>query len=67
MASCKLIPYFEAYNIRVPIGRGLNDMFRNPEASVRIAKCAAELFGYNIIFEPRTAIKSQVLTDFIVD
>jgi hypothetical protein len=42
-------------------------LFRNPEASARIAKWAAELSGYNIIFEPRTAIKSQVLEDFIVD
>jgi ribonuclease HI len=42
-------------------------LLRNPEASTRIAKWAAELSGYNITFEPRTAIKSQVLADFIVD
>jgi hypothetical protein len=42
-------------------------LFRNPEASTRIAKWAAELSGYNIIFESRTAIKSQVLADFIID
>jgi ribonuclease HI len=42
-------------------------LFRNPEASVRIAKWAAELSGYHINFEPRTAIKSQVLADFVVD
>ena len=42
-------------------------MFRNPEASAKIAKWAAELSGYHIIFEPRTTIKSQVLADFIVD
>jgi ribonuclease HI len=42
-------------------------LFRNPEASARIAKWAAELFGYHIIFEPKTAIKSQVLADFIID
>jgi hypothetical protein len=34
---------------------------------VRIAKWAAELSGYHISFEPRTAIKSQVLADFVVD
>jgi hypothetical protein len=32
-----------------------------------MAKWAAELSGYHITFEPRTAIKSQVLADFIVD
>jgi hypothetical protein len=42
-------------------------LFRNPEASVRIAKWAAELSGYRITFEPRTTIKSQVLADFIID
>jgi hypothetical protein len=42
-------------------------LFWNPEASARIAKWAAELSGYHIAFEPRTAIKSQVLGDFIVD
>jgi ribonuclease HI len=48
-------------------GQGLGELFRNPEASARIAKWAAELSRYNFIFEPRTTIKSQVLADFIVD
>jgi hypothetical protein len=42
-------------------------LLRNLEASARIAKWAAELSGYNITFDPRIAIKSQVLADFIVD
>jgi hypothetical protein len=67
MASCKLRHYFEAFKVRVTSDRGLGELFRNPEASVRIAKWAAELSGYHITFEPRTAIKSQVLADFIVD
>jgi hypothetical protein len=67
MASRKLRHYFEAFKVRVTSDRGLGKLFRNPEASVRIAKWAAELSGYHITFEPRTAIKSQVLADFIVD
>ena len=67
MASRKLRHYFEAFKVRVTSERGLGELFRNPEASVRIAKWAAKLFGYHITFEPRTAIKSQVLADFIVD
>jgi hypothetical protein len=67
MASRKLHHYFEAFKVRVTSDRGLGELFRNPEASVQIAKWAAELSGYHITFEPRTAIKSQVLTDFIVD
>jgi hypothetical protein len=67
MASRKLRHYFEAFKVRVTSDRGLGELSRNLEASVRIAKWAAELSGYLITFEPRTAIKSQVLADFIVD
>jgi hypothetical protein len=67
MASCKLRHYFEAFKVRVTTDRGLGELFRNPEASVHIAKWAAELSEYHITFKPRTTIKSQVLTDFIVD
>ena len=67
MASDKLHHYFEAFKVRVTSDRGLGKLFRNPEASVRIAKWAAKLSVYHITFEPRTAIKSQVLADFIID
>jgi ribonuclease HI len=66
MASRKLRHYFEAFKVRVTLDRGLDELFQNPEASVRITKWAAELSRYHITFEPRTAIKSQVLADFIV-
>jgi hypothetical protein len=67
MASRKLRHYFEAFKVRVTSDRGLGELFRNPEAPVRIAKWAMELSRYHITFEPRTTIKSQVLADFIVD
>jgi hypothetical protein len=67
MASRKLRHYFEAFKVQVTLDRGMGELFRNPEASARIAKWAAELSGYHITFEPRTTIKSQVLADFIID
>jgi hypothetical protein len=67
MASRKLKRYFEGHKVRVTSDRGLWELLRNPEASTRIAKWAAKLSGYNITFEPRTTIKSQVLADFILD
>jgi hypothetical protein len=67
MALRKVRHYFEAFKVRVTSDRGLGELFRNPEASARIAKWAAELSGYHITFDPRTTIKSQVLADFIVD
>jgi hypothetical protein len=63
-ASRKLRHYFEAHRIKITTDRGLGDLFRNPETSTRIVTWAAELFGYSITFEPRIAIKSQVLADF---
>jgi hypothetical protein len=67
MASSKLRHYFEAFKVQVTSDRGLGELFRIPEASVRIAKWATELSDYHITFEPRTAIKSQVLANFVVD
>jgi hypothetical protein len=58
MASRKPCHYFEAFKVRVTSDRGLGELFRNLEASIRIAKWAAELFRYHITFEPRTSIKS---------
>jgi hypothetical protein len=49
MASHKLRHYFEAHKVRVTSDRGLRELLRNPEASARIAKWAAELSGYNIV------------------
>jgi hypothetical protein len=43
MASRKLRHYFEAFKVWVTSDRGLGELFRNPEASVRIAKWAVEL------------------------
>jgi hypothetical protein len=67
MASRKLRHYFEAFKVWVTSDRGLGELFWDPEAFAQIAKWAAELSGYHITFEPRTAIKSLVLVDFIVD
>jgi ribonuclease HI len=45
----------------------LNDLFANKEASTRIIKWGAELSEYTVDFERRSAIKSQVLADFVID
>ena len=42
-------------------------MFENKEASGRIGKWATQLAAHTIDFVPRSAIKSQVLADFITD
>jgi hypothetical protein len=53
--------------IRVIINQPLIDLFANREASTRIIKWGPELLEYIVDFERRSAIKSQVLADFVVD
>jgi hypothetical protein len=67
MAARKLRHYFKGHRIRVITNQPLNDLFTNNEASTRIIKWAAELSEYIVDFERRSAIKSQVLADFVVD
>jgi ribonuclease HI len=45
----------------------LNDIFRNHDSSGRIGKWATEVLEHVIDFEKRSAIKSQVLANFIAN
>jgi hypothetical protein len=67
MATRKLMHYFEAHKVTVLTDQPLNDLFINKEDSSRIAKWATELSKHTIDFGKRSAIKSQVLADFVVD
>jgi hypothetical protein len=67
MATRKLRHYFEAHKVTVLTDQPLNDLFINKEASSRITKWATELSEHIIDFGKRSAIKSQILANFIVD
>jgi hypothetical protein len=67
MSTRKLRHYFEAHKVTVLTDQPLNDLFINKEDSSRIAKWATELSEHTIDFGKRSAIKSQVLADFVVD
>jgi hypothetical protein len=67
LAARKLRHYFKGHKIRVITNQPLSDLFANKEASTRIIKWGAELSEYIVDFERRSAIKSQVLADFVVD
>ena len=67
MTSCKLGHYFLAHDITVPTSYPLGNMFRNREVTGRIGKWAVELAPFAVRFVARTAIKSQVLADFIAE
>ncbi|XP_070016951.1 uncharacterized protein [Nicotiana sylvestris] len=67
MASRKLRPYFQCHPIVVVTTYPLRNILYKHELSCRLAKWAIELSEYDITYKPRTAIKSQVLADFVAD
>ena len=66
-AQRRLPHYFQEHPITVVSSAPLQDIIRNREATGRVAKWAVEIGVHNIKYEPRKAIKSQALADFIAD
>ncbi|XP_074277905.1 uncharacterized protein LOC141601515 [Silene latifolia] len=67
IASYKLRHYFESHTIHVVTNYPLKSLMRKPELSGRISKWSIHLSGYDIRYDPRMAIKSQALVDFVSD
>jgi hypothetical protein len=59
--------HFKAHRVRVLTNQTQNDILGNRDSSGRIGKWAIELSEHVIDFKKRSAIKSQVLEDFIAD
>ena len=66
-AARKLRPYFQAHTIEVPIEYLMKQVLHKPETSGRLMKWAIELSKFDIIYKPKTAIKGQVLADFVME
>ncbi|XP_075633677.1 uncharacterized protein LOC142606168 [Castanea sativa] len=66
-AARKLKPYFQAHPIIVLMDQPLRRAMNNPKASGRMALWATELSEYDIRYQPRKAMKGQILADFIVE
>ena len=67
MASRKLVHYFRAHTINVLTDHQLKLLLRKADFSGRMAKWAVELGEFDIKFQPRSAIKGQILADFIAE
>jgi ribonuclease HI len=67
LAKRKLRHYFQSHNISVPTAFPLRDMFENKESTGKMGKWATELAEHVINFVSHSAIKSQVLADFVAD
>jgi ribonuclease HI len=67
ITSRKLHHYFQAHKIVVVTSYPLRVILHNSNATGNIAKWAAELAGFQLDFQPRHAIKSQILADFVAE
>jgi hypothetical protein len=67
LVQCKLRHYFEAHPVTVVSSFLLGEIIHNPDAAGRIAKWSVELVGETLAYSLHKAIKSQILTDFIVE
>ena len=67
MVACKLKPYFQAHTVVVLTDRPLRQAMSNLDTVGRLALWAIELSKFNIQYRPRTAIKGQVIADFIAE
>ena len=66
-ATRKLRPYFQAHTIEVPTEYPMKQVLHKPETSGRLMKWALELSEFDIRYKPKTAIKGQVLADFVME
>ena len=63
----KLKPYFQAHTIIVLTNQPLKRAMSNPEAAGRMALWAIELSEFDMQYHPRTAVKGQIVADFIAE
>ncbi|CAL8153079.1 unnamed protein product [Prunus armeniaca] len=67
VSARKLRPYYQAHRIIVITEFPLRSILHSPDASQRLMKWAIELSQYDLLYRPKTAIKSQALADFVVE
>ena len=66
-AAWKLRPYFQAHTIEVPTEYPMKQVLHKLETSGRLMKWAIELSEFDIRYKPKTAIKGQILADFVME
>lgn len=67
LASRKLRPYFQAQKVEVRILYPLRQILHKPETSWRVLRWVVELGQFDVDYRPRSAIKGQVLADFLLE
>jgi hypothetical protein len=67
LTARKLRHYFDDHKVIVVTEFSIGDILHNKEAIGRIAKWPCELGAHDIEFQPRIAIKTQALVDFVLE
>ena len=67
IAAWKLKPYFQAHTIVVLTDQPLKRAMSSPEAVGRMALWAIKLSEFDVQYRPRTAVKGQIVADFIAE
>ncbi|KAJ0909268.1 putative nucleotidyltransferase, Ribonuclease H [Helianthus annuus] len=66
-ASRRLRRYFQGHKVTLVTDQPLQKVLRKPKQSGRLAKWAVELGEHSLEFKPRTAMKGQILADFLAE
>ncbi|KAK2999828.1 hypothetical protein RJ639_023077 [Escallonia herrerae] len=67
ISARKLRPYFQSHTVVVLTDQPLGKVLQNPDESGRLVNWSVELGEFDIKYKPRTAIKAQALSDFVVE
>ena len=59
--------YFQEHPIKVISEAPLAEIICNQDATGRVAKWVIDLTAHRVDYDKRTAIKSQLLADFLID
>ncbi|KAI3829139.1 hypothetical protein L1987_03255 [Smallanthus sonchifolius] len=66
-ASRRLRRYFQAHPVEILTNFPIQQVLKKPELSGRLAKWAVELGALSLEYKPRTALKGQVIADFLAE
>ena len=67
ISARKLRPFFQAHIIAIVTNLPLRQILQKLDVSGRLLRWSFELNEFDIIFKPRSVIKTQVIADFIAE
>ena len=67
IAAQRLRPYLQGHTITLLTDQPIKAVLHRADAFERIVKWVVELTKFDINYQPRPAVKAQILADFIVE